>query len=68
MNNLEDECHKTYKECKESTIIIVIWMFLVLVSTLQNACRDKILQLTSEEDLNKLPLPKKLKQFLRYEL
>lgn len=38
------------------------------VSTLQNACRDRILQLTSEDDLNKLPLPKKLKQFLRYEL
>ncbi|KAK3086518.1 hypothetical protein FSP39_019527 [Pinctada imbricata] len=38
------------------------------VSTLQNACRDRILQLTKEEDVTSLPLPKKLKQYLRYEL
>lgn len=40
------------------------------VSSLQNACRDRILQMVrrEEEDINNLPLPKKLKQFLRYEL
>ncbi|XP_069110083.1 neuralized-like protein 2 [Argopecten irradians] len=41
---------------------------LYCVSSLQNACRDRILQLTKEEDVTSLPLPMKLKQFLRYEL
>ncbi|KAL8589344.1 hypothetical protein ACOMHN_052347 [Nucella lapillus] len=38
------------------------------VTTLQNACRDRILQLVEKLDINKLPLPKKLLQFLNYDM
>lgn len=38
------------------------------VSTLQNVCRDQILQRLKKEEVSHLPLPKKIKQFLRYEL
>lgn len=40
----------------------------ISVSSLQNACRDLILQIIRKEHVNRLPLPKKMKQFLRYEL
>ncbi|VDI37569.1 neuralized-like protein 2 [Mytilus galloprovincialis] len=38
------------------------------VSSLQNACRNRILQLIAKKDISNLPLPTKLKQFLNYEL
>ncbi|XP_076470783.1 neuralized-like protein 2 [Babylonia areolata] len=38
------------------------------VTTLQNACRDRILQLIDKSDINKLPLPKKVLQFLSYDM
>ena len=40
----------------------------VSVSTLQNVCRDQILQRLRKEEVGHLPLPNKIKQFLRYEL
>lgn len=38
------------------------------VTSLQNACREIILQLVRKEDIDTLPLPTKLKQFLLYEV
>ncbi|KAL3858690.1 hypothetical protein ACJMK2_008982 [Sinanodonta woodiana] len=38
------------------------------VTSLQNACRDLILQLIPKDEITSLPLPNKIKQFLRYEL
>ncbi|KAK6185527.1 hypothetical protein SNE40_007739 [Patella caerulea] len=38
------------------------------VTSLQNACRDLLLQLVKKTDIERLPLPKKIIQFLRYEL
>lgn len=37
------------------------------VSTLQNACRDMILQAIGKSQVSFLPLPNKIKKFLRYE-
>ena len=42
--------------------------FIIAVGTLQLACRDAILQCIRKEDIDKLPLPTKLKEFLRYEV
>lgn len=38
------------------------------VTTLQNACRDRILQLLKKSDICQLPLPKKVLQFLNYDI
>ncbi|ESO91073.1 hypothetical protein LOTGIDRAFT_217613 [Lottia gigantea] len=38
------------------------------VTSLQNACRDLLLQLMKKTDISRLPLPKKIIQFLKYEL
>ncbi|XP_046375269.1 neuralized-like protein 2 [Haliotis cracherodii] len=38
------------------------------VTSLQNACRDLILQMIRKEDVSRLPLPRKIVQFLRYEI
>lgn len=37
-------------------------------SSLQNVCRDIILQTVKKNEVDMLPLPKKIKQFLRYEI
>lgn len=38
------------------------------VTSLQNACRERILQLTEKKNFHMLPLPKKIIQFLNYEI
>ncbi|XP_041376774.1 cytoplasmic tRNA 2-thiolation protein 2-A-like [Gigantopelta aegis] len=38
------------------------------VTSLQNACRDLILQRLKKDDIGHLPLPQKIQQFLRYEI
>lgn len=38
------------------------------VTSLQNACRERILQLTQKNNIHQLPLPKKIIQFLNYEI
>ncbi len=50
-------------------IIKMIYIYnFISVSTLQHTCRDTILQYVRKENVEKLPLPTKLKEFLRYEV
>lgn len=56
-------------ECKEEVEIFIMFMMKILifsVTTLQNACRDAILQYTNSKAVELLPLPKSLKEYLLY--
>jgi len=37
------------------------------VATLQNACRDSILQHVPKDKISQLPVPTKIKEYLQYE-
>ncbi|KAL5021891.1 hypothetical protein ScPMuIL_001046 [Solemya velum] len=65
--NIYESCKSPVGDCYGTTKQVRI-IQLYGVSTLQNACRDLILQIVQKENITQLPLPKKLKQFLRYEL
>ena len=50
------------------TIIAHLVLLFFSVGTLQHSCRNTILQYAKKDSIDELPLPTKLKEFLRYEV
>lgn len=48
-------------------LISILFLYVFIVSTLQSACRDAILQYTKRNAVNLLPLPRLLKDYLLYQ-